>query len=107
MDTLLDILFFAVIAGLCWRGYQQRRSWLLVAVGLIWSLGRGYGLWRQVFHYAPVIVGWLLLCHWVNTHGWHGLAAGGILFAMTLALHAMRSWEEQQKQEKRQCNICE
>ena len=107
MDVLLDVLFFTGIATLCWLGYQLRRPWLVLIVQLLWHLGRGYGLWGQVFRYAPVIVGWLLLCHWINTHGWHGLAAGGILFAMTLALHAMRSWEEQQKQEKGPCNICE
>jgi len=62
------------------------------------GLCRGRGPWLQLLLFGPVVVGWLLFCHWVNTHGWHATAAGGILFAMTVGLQAMRSVEEEQKQ---------
>ena len=105
MNMVADVLLLVGIGIVCWRGYRQRRPWLELLVQLMWRIGNGRGLWGQVFRYAPFIVGWLLLCHWVNTHGWHATAAGGVLLAMTLALHAMRCWEERQKKEKKPCNI--
>ncbi|TLS66132.1 hypothetical protein FE236_09175 [Mariprofundus erugo] len=97
MDTLLDISLFLLIAWLCWRGYNGRQSWLRMIPYLIWQQCQGRGMIRQLLVFAPVVVGWLLLCHWLNAHGWHATGAGGMLFAMTLGLDAMRSAEERQK----------
>jgi len=101
----IDIGIFLIIALLCWRGYQQRRLWLFYLGRLLEDLIQGRSFWSQLLRLGPLFVGWLLLCHWVNTHGWHGTAAGGILLAMTLGLNAMRTIEEQQKWEKEQCDI--
>ncbi|MDQ6987764.1 MAG: hypothetical protein Q9M25_08175 [Mariprofundaceae bacterium] len=54
---------------------------------------------RQFLSFGPLVVVWLLLCHWLNTHGWHATAASGMLVAMMLGLEAMRSAEERQKKE--------
>ncbi|RMH52724.1 MAG: hypothetical protein D6682_01365 [Zetaproteobacteria bacterium] len=95
---MADLILLIVIVLICWRGYHRRSWWFVLPVGLWIGLGRGRGMWLQLLLFGPVVVGWLLLCHWVNTHGWHATAAGGILFAMTVGLQAMRSFEEEQKQ---------
>ena len=98
--TLLDVAVFALIAYFCVRGYQKRQLWLALVGHLLGKLYHGKGYWRQLFVLGPLIVAWLLLCHWLNNKGVYGLAAGGILFAMTLALDAMRGLEERQKRER-------
>ncbi|OIO70216.1 MAG: hypothetical protein COW19_08145 [Zetaproteobacteria bacterium CG12_big_fil_rev_8_21_14_0_65_55_1124] len=103
MLTVLDIALLVGIALLCWRGYRENGLWLCYVGQLLHRLLRGKGFWGQLFRFAPVVVGWLLLCHWVNTAGWHATAAGGILLAMTVGLDAMRKLEEQQKLEKTSC----
>jgi len=97
---VLHIAIFALIALFCVRGYQKRQLWLALVNHLLGQLYHGKGYWWQLFVLGPVIVIWLLLCHWLNNKGAYGLAAGGILFAMTLALDAMRSLEECQKRER-------
>lgn len=99
MDTLLDISAFLLIAMLCWRGYQLRQNWFCLIPYLLWRQCQGRGVARQLLVFSPVVVGWLILCHWLNAHGWHATGAGGMLFAMTLGLDAMRSVEERQKKE--------
>lgn len=100
MSFWLDVVLFALIAFICWRGYWYRQLWLALANHFLGRLYRDKGFFRQLFGLGPVIVGWLLLCHWLSSHDAEGLAAGGILLAMTLALDAMRNLEEQQKQER-------
>jgi len=101
--TLLDVALFALIALLCWRGYRGIDPWLMHFVQWLGRILQGKGFWRQLFTFGPIIVGWLLLCHRVNTLGWHATAAGGILLAMTVGLDAMRRLEEQQKRERSSC----
>jgi hypothetical protein len=101
----VDIGLFLIIALLCWRGYQQRQLWMFYLGRLLERMFNGRSFLRVLFSLGPMLVGWLLLCHWINTHGWHGLAAGGVLLAMTLGLNAMRNLEEKQKWEKEQCDI--
>ncbi len=103
MLMALDILLLIAIAILCWRGYRNRSLWLDVVGQLLAHLLRNKGFWGQLFSFAPVVVGWLLLCHRINTAGWHATAAGGILLAMTIGLDAMRNLEEEQKLEKAPC----
>jgi len=103
MTTFLDISLFLGIALLCWRAYHGKGLWLFYVSQLIERLLRGKGFWGQLASSAPLIVGWLLLCHWVNTAGWHATGAGGILIAMTLGLDAMRNCEEKQKMERTSC----
>ena len=104
---VLDIGLFLMIALLCWRGYQKRQWWMFY-LGRILEKGiQGKSFWRQFFSLGPLLVGWLLLCHWINTHGWHATAAGGILLAMTLGLNAMRNIEEDQKARSEKCDILE
>jgi len=97
MSTVLDIVLLIAIAMLCWRGYQHRGIWFETAVWLWLRLGRGRGLWVQLLIYGVPTVAALLFCHWVNTHGWHATAAGGMLAGMTIGLTAMRLAEEEQK----------
>lgn len=101
----VDVGIFLLIAAICWHGYQKRRLWLFYLNELLGRLYRGRSFMHQLLAFGPVIVGWLLLCHWLNTRGWHGLAAGGILLAMMLGLEAMRALEEKQKTEKEECDI--
>jgi len=103
MMTALDIVLFILIALLCWRGYHKNVIWLFYAGRILERLLGGKGFWAQLFSFAPVAIGWLLLCHWINTAGWHATAAGGILLAMTVGLDAMRKLEEKQKMEKTSC----
>jgi len=103
MATLLDISLLIVIALLCWRGYRYGSVWLAIVGKLLTQLLRNKGFWGQLFSFAPLAIGWLLLCHWINTAGWHATAAGGILLAMTVGLNAMRKLEEQQKMERTSC----
>ena len=94
---LLDLATLVVIALVCWQGYHRRRLWFGMPVYAWFQLARGRGFWAQLLIFGPVVVGWLLLCHWINTHGWHATAAGGILIAMTVGLEAMRTIEEEQR----------
>jgi len=103
MMTALDIVLFMLIALLCWRGYRGNGLWLFYSGSLLHRLLHGKGFWGQLFSFAPIAIGWLLLCHWVNTAGWHATGAGGILIAMTIGLDAMRKLEEKQKMEKTSC----
>jgi len=103
MAIALDIALFLGIALLCWRGYYGKGLWLLYANQFMQRLLHGKGFWGQLVSSAPLVVGWLLLCHRVNTAGWHASAAGGILLAMTVGLDAMRKLEERQKVEKSSC----
>ena len=107
LSIAINVVMFSLIALICWRGYQRRQWWLFYADELIGRLYRGKGFMRQLFGFGPLIVVWLLLCHWLNTQGWYGLAAGGILLAMTHGLYAMRDLEEKQKWEREQCDTCE
>jgi len=104
MMLALDILLLAAIAWLCWQGYHKRRLWFVVPLYLWLKLGKGRGFWKQFLIFGPATVCWLLLCHWINTHGWHATAAGGMLFAMTTGLEAMRMAEEEQKWNREQCD---
>jgi len=105
MGIVLDIVMFAVIVTLCWQAYFKRRAWFVSLVFFWLELGRGRGFWMQFIIFGPLTVAALLLCHWVNTHGWHATAAGGILFIMTLGLEAMRSAEEEQKWKRKQRDV--
>jgi len=105
MILALDIALFAAIAGLCWQGYQKRRLWFVVPVYLWLKLGKGRSFWMQFLVFAPATVTGLLLCHWINTHGWHATAAGGMLFGMTIGLEAMRIAEEEQKWKREICDV--
>ncbi|MDQ7000493.1 MAG: hypothetical protein Q9M12_06375 [Mariprofundus sp.] len=101
----LDITVFAIIGTICWQGYYKRRLWFEAPVYLLLRLGKGRGFWTQWFMYGPPVVGGLLLCHWLNTHGWHATAAGGMLFGMTIGLEAMRIAEEEQKWKREKCDV--
>jgi len=98
MNTAIDFFLFLLIGGACWYGYHYRQAWFCMTPYLLWRLCRGRGPGRQLLVFGPTVVGWLLLCHWLNAHEWHATAAGGMLFAMTLGLEAMRSAEERQKE---------
>jgi len=100
----LDFAMLALIAALCWQGYRKRRLWFVVPVFLWLKLGRGRSFWMQFLIFGPMTVAFLLLCHWVNTHGWHATAAGGMLFGMTIGLEAMRMAEDEQKWRNEQCD---
>jgi len=97
MTLLLDIAIFLGILFTCWRGYQQRQSWICLISALLLRLASQKSFGIRFFVYAPVFVGWLLLCHWVDVKGWTATAAGLMVFAMTLGLEAMRQTEERQK----------
>jgi len=101
--TVLDIVLLALIAMVCWRGYRGIDPWLSYFGQWLGRLLHGKGFWQQLFTFGPMIVAWLLLCHRINTAGWHATAAGGILVAMTVGLDAMRSLEKQQKQGRKAC----
>jgi hypothetical protein len=98
---LIDIILFILIAWSCWQGYSKRQMWLSVIAHLLARLYRGKGYWHQLFTLGPIIVVWLLLCHWLANHGARGLGAGGLLLAMTLGLDGMRHFEEKQKLERK------
>ncbi|MDX8402325.1 MAG: hypothetical protein R8K47_06815, partial [Mariprofundaceae bacterium] len=73
-DTLLILADLALGGGLIllWvRACRRRQTWMswLVTVFLHGLAGRS--AWAQLARFGPLAVGWLLLCHWVNTHGWH------------------------------------
>ncbi|MDX8413043.1 MAG: hypothetical protein R8J85_03055 [Mariprofundales bacterium] len=104
MGTLLDFALLVVIATLCRQGYQQRKLWFTVPVQLFLRLGRGRGFAMQLLIYGAPTVAGLLLCHWINTHGWHATAAGGILIGMMVGMEAMRIAEEEQKWRQKQCD---
>jgi len=92
---------------LFWDGYGHRKLWFCFLGKWLANICRYRVYWRQLLVVGPLIVIWLLFCHWVNTHGWHGIAASGIFIAMMLGLNAMRQIEEQQKWEKEQCDTLE
>ena len=100
--TILDLAVLGAITLLCWQGYRKRSLWFEVPVYMWFRLARGHGFWVQFLLFGPAVVIWLLLCHWINTHGWHATAAGGMLIGMTIGLEAMRIAEEQQQWKKEQ-----
>ncbi len=81
------------VAALCWRGYRQRPLWFSLPISLLLAVGHGRGFLAQLLLYGPLVVGGLLLCHWINGRGWHATAAAGILVGMTAGLEAMRRVE--------------
>jgi len=92
--TLADVALGGALIALWVRACHRRRAWMSwLVMGLMQSLS-GRSAWAQLVRFGPLAVGWLLLCHWVNTHGWHVTAASGIVLAMALALEAMRQAEE-------------
>ncbi|RMG92112.1 MAG: hypothetical protein D6703_02780 [Zetaproteobacteria bacterium] len=97
MKFVLDLVVLIVVAMGCWRGYRQQDSWLRKLGGRLMRFVRGHGFWGQWLRFGPLMVGWLLFCHWLNTQGWHASGAAGIVLAMTLGLDAMRVVEEEQK----------
>ncbi len=97
MKLVLDIAILVGILFACWRGYQQRQPWLYLISALLLRLGSQKYFGIRFFVYAPVFVGWLLLCHWLDVKNWTATAAGLMVFAMTLGLEAMRQTEERQK----------
>jgi len=103
MLIVIDIAIFLGIALICWRGYRGSSIWLGVVAQLLFRLLHGKGFWGQLMRFAPMAIGWLMLCHRINTAGWHATAAGGILIAMSIGLDAMRRFEEQQKLERTSC----
>lgn len=104
VNIAIDIALLALIAFGCWRGYQQRALWFTLPVHLLLRLGRRRSYWMQLLIYGPFTIGGLLLCHWINTHGWHASAAGGIVIAMTIGLEAMRIVEEDGKRKREPCD---
>jgi len=94
----VDLLLLTALVLLCWRGYSKRQTWLRLIPHLIWHQCKGRSILMQLLLFGPVVVGWLLFCHWLNTAGWHATGAGCILLAMTIGLEAMRSAEERQKE---------
>jgi len=97
MKLAVDIVILAAILFASWRGYHQRNIWFCVIPGLLLHIGRQKPFWIRFLVYAPIFVSWLLLCHWLNAHGWHATGAGLLAFAMTIGLEAMRQTEEHQK----------
>jgi len=103
MKIALDITILTGILFVCWHGYQQRKLWLCMIPALLLRIGRQKSFWTRFFIYAPVFVGWLLLCHWIDVKGWHAISAGLMAFAMTLGLEAMRQVEEFQRIKNKPC----
>jgi len=97
---MLDVIVFIAICLILWRAYRERQLWFRMIPHVLYRQCRGRGFVQQLLIFGPLVVVWLLLCHWLNTHGWHASAAGGMLFAMMLGLEAMRSAEERQKKTK-------
>jgi len=97
MKIALDVAVLTGILFACWHGYQQRQIWLCIIPALLLRTGRHQPLWLLFCIYAPVLMGWLLLCHWVNAQGWRATSAGLLAFAMVVGLEAMRQAEERQK----------
>lgn len=93
----LDVLILIAATYICWKGYRHRQDWLLLIHLLLARLLKEKGFWNQLLRVGPIVVIWLMMCHWINTHGWHATAASGILLAMTVALNKMRALEEAQK----------
>ncbi|PIP02318.1 MAG: hypothetical protein COW18_05135 [Zetaproteobacteria bacterium CG12_big_fil_rev_8_21_14_0_65_54_13] len=99
MSSVIDFTVLLLIGGICWRAYRYRQAWFCMIPYLLWQQCRNRSLVRQLLVFGPVVVGWLLLCHWLNAHAWPATAAGFMLFAMTVGLESMRSAEERQKME--------
>ena len=93
----LNILTFFILVALLIRAYHMQQLWLRVVSYFVLQWGKGRSFFIQLLIYSPVFVGWLMLCHWIDMKGWHGLAAAGMAFAMLLALQSMRMIEEKQK----------
>ncbi|MDQ6963741.1 MAG: hypothetical protein Q9M13_02340 [Mariprofundales bacterium] len=104
MRLLLDTTLLVVTLLVCWQGYCRRRLWFELPVYLLLRIGRGGGFVIQLLLYGLPIVGWLLLCHRIDTAGWHATAAGGMVLAMTTALEAMRIAEEEYKLGRAECD---
>ncbi len=97
MQLMIDLILLVLIVMYCWEAYSKRRLWFVVPVYLWMKFAKGRGFLAQLLIFSLPTVSWLLLCHWINTHGWHATAAGGMLIAMTVGLQAMRMAEEEQK----------
>ncbi len=97
MMAVLHVLLFIVLMGLSGRAYLHQSMWIRVLPYLLLKLAEGRAGMIQLLIYAPIIVMWLLGCHWLDVQGWHGLGASGIGFAMILGLQALRMLEENQK----------
>ncbi len=99
--TLVDLALGGALIAFWVRACHRRRPWMSwLVTGMLHALA-GRGAFGQLLRFGPLIVGWLLLCHWVNTHGWHVTAASGIVLAMALALEAMRQAEETARDARR------
>ncbi len=97
MMILVHLVLFVVLMGLSARAYQHQSLWIRFVPYLLLKLAKGRSAIVQLLIYAPIIVAWLLVCHWLDVQGWHGLGAFGIGFAMLLGLQALRMMEENQK----------
>jgi len=91
-------MVFLLLMGLALRAYQQQAMWLRFIPFVLLKFGVGRSFIVQWLIYSPTFVSWLLLCHWLDVKGWHGLGAAGMGFAMLVGLQGMRFLEEQQKQ---------
>jgi len=98
MMVVLHCVLFIILMGLSARAYQRQSLWIRFLPYLLLKLAEGRAGIVQLVIYAPLIVMWLLVCHWLDVQGWHGLGASGIGFAMLLGLQALRMLEENQKQ---------
>jgi len=94
---MLNLVIFFVLMGFALRGYQRQATWLRLIPFALLKFGEGRHFILQWLIYSPLFVSWLLLCHWVDVKGWHGLGAAFMGFAMLLGLQAMRHLEEEQK----------
>jgi hypothetical protein len=94
---VFNIIIFAVLFALFVKAYQSQQLWLRFIPYILLRWGKNRAFFTQLLFYSPIFVGWLMLCHWIDVKGLHGLAAAGMAFAMLLALQAMRMVEEMQK----------
>ena len=100
MLFILNAFVFLVLLACLVRAYQRQQLWLRLVSHVAMQWGKGKSFVVQLLIYSPLFVGWLMLCHWIDVKGLHGLAAAGMAFAMLLALQAMRMVEEKQKKER-------
>jgi len=97
MMILGHLVVFIILMTLSALAYQRQSLWIRFLPYVLLKLGQGRSSIPQLLIYSPVIVCWLLACHWLDVKGWHGLGAFGIGFAMLLGLQALRMLEENQK----------